>query len=59
MVDTDILTAMNQEVVSRLPKLSVSDVSDAVLYALSTPDTVRVRFLTKEKLFNFNFLVNL
>lgn len=59
MVDTDILTAMNQEVVSRLPKLSVSDVSDAVFYALSTPDTVRVRFLIKEKLFNFNFLVNL
>lgn len=42
MVDTDILTAMNQEVISRLPKLGVSDVTDAVVYALSTPDTVRV-----------------
>lgn len=42
MVDTDILTALNEEVVSRLPKLSVSDVSDAVIYALSTPNSVRV-----------------
>jgi NADP+-dependent farnesol dehydrogenase len=60
MVDTDILQAMNQEVVSRLPKLNISDVTDAVLYALSTPDNVRVRNLKfKNKTVRFKYKIQI
>ena len=42
MVDTELLNSINQELVAVLPKLKPSDIADAVIYALSTPEHVRV-----------------
>lgn len=42
MVDTEMLLSMNQESLKMLPKLNVDDVAEAVVYALSTPDRVRI-----------------
>lgn len=42
MVDSELLTNFNQNLVAVLPKLKVEDVAEAVKYALSTPDRVRV-----------------
>lgn len=42
MVDSEMLSCMNQELVATLPKLQVEDVAEAILYAVNTPDRVRV-----------------
>lgn len=45
MVDTDMLsTAFRSGALSAVPKLSTEDVLAAVLYALSTPASVQVRW---------------
>lgn len=43
MVETELLNSINQELVAKLPKLKPTDIADAVIYALSTPEHVRVR----------------
>lgn len=42
MVDTDFLSDFNQHFVAIMPKLKVEDVAEAVKYALSTSERVRV-----------------
>jgi len=42
MVDSDMLSNMSQELIAMLPKLKVGDVANSVLYAINTPDGVRV-----------------
>lgn len=43
MVDTDFLNVYDSTVYAQLPKLNPTDVTAAVLYALSTPEFVQVR----------------
>lgn len=50
MVDSDFLSSFNQHLVAVMPKLKVEDVAEAVKYALSTPDRVRV-IIKKERVF--------
>jgi NADP+-dependent farnesol dehydrogenase len=42
MVDSDLLSGFNQQLVAMLPKLKVEDVAEAVKYALNTPERVRI-----------------
>lgn len=42
MVETEMLSSMNHELVAMLPKLSVQDIADAVLYVVKTPHSVRI-----------------
>lgn len=42
MVESEMLNSMNQDLIAMLPKLKVEDIADAVLYAINTPDRVRV-----------------
>lgn len=42
LVDTDFLDTFDPVLRSFLPKLTADDVRDAVVYALGTPDHVRV-----------------
>lgn len=42
MVESDMLSSMNQELIAMLPKLKVEDVANSVLYAISTPEGVRI-----------------
>lgn len=42
MVESDLLSGFNQQLVAMLPKLKVEDVAEAVKYVLSTPEGVRV-----------------
>ncbi|KAG5679027.1 hypothetical protein PVAND_008629 [Polypedilum vanderplanki] len=42
MVDSDLLSGFNQQLVSMLPKLKVEDIAEAVKYVLNTPERVRV-----------------
>lgn len=43
MVDTDFLNVYDSTVYAQLPKLNPSDVTAAVLYALSTSEFVQVK----------------
>lgn len=43
MVETDILNELDKQLVAMLPKLKVEDVTEAINYAINTPDRVRVR----------------
>jgi NADP+-dependent farnesol dehydrogenase len=58
MVESDMLSSMNQELISMLPKLKVQDVSEAVYYVINTPECVQVDEIiisscSKLKLFTF------
>lgn len=44
MVDSELLSNFNEQLVAVLPKLKVEDVADAVKYALATPERVSVSF---------------
>lgn len=43
MVETDFLNVYDSTVYKELPRLNPSDVTAAILYALSTPESVQVR----------------
>ena len=42
MVQSEMLESLNQNFISMLPKLLVEDVADAVIYAVNTPNRVRI-----------------
>ena len=43
MVQSNMLNNLNQEMIAHMPKLQPSDISDAIIYALGTPERCQVR----------------
>lgn len=50
MVDTQFLTAYSSSFCAGLPKLKPDDVTDAVIYSLSTSEQTQVEYLHLMKL---------